>query len=301
MTLNQLKYLVAVAEQGHFGQAAARCYVSQPSLSAAIKHVEAELGVRIFERGKTGVMVTDVGAEVIEQARRALAEAAQVKTVAQGGRHPLRGLFRLGVIHTIAPYLLPSQTVALRRLAPQMPLDIEESMTAQLDQLLKAGELDAAIVAMPYAAPGIEVQALYDEELLVVVPAQHPFARRKALNASDLDRADLLMLPAGHCLRDQVLDACGERSRQAPQGRHGNSLETLRSMVASGLGVTVMPATALVARYDSPLVRAIPLAAPPPQRRVVIAWRQGFTRPLAIRRIAEAIAGLDLPTTPIVA
>jgi len=299
MTLNELKYLVAVADERHFGQAAARCFVSQPSLSASIKNIEVELGVRVFERGKAGVVVTDAGAAVVEQARRTLVEAAHIRTVAQRGKHQLRGALRLGVIHTIAPYLLPALTVALRRLAPHMPLDIEESMTAHLDRLLKAGELDAAIVAMPYAAPGIAVRALYDEDLLVVAPMQHALCRRREVAVADLESAELLMLPAGHCLRDQVLAACNEFSREPAQGRQGNSLETLRSMVASGLGVTVMPATALVPRYASPLVTAIPFVAPQPKRRVAIAWRQGFTRPLAIRRMSEAIAGLELPISPV--
>ena len=299
MTLNELRYLVAVADERHFGQAAARCFVSQPSLSASIKNIEVELGVRVFERGKAGVVVTDVGAEIVAQARRTLAEAAQVRTVALRGKHQLRGALRLGVIHTIAPYLLPALTVALRRLAPHMPLDIEESMTAHLDQLLRAGELDAVIVALPYAAPGIEVRALYDEALLLVAPVQHALGRRREIATAELEAADLLMLPAGHCLRDQVLDACNESSRQPPQGRQGNSLETLRSMVASGLGLTIMPATALVPRYASPLIRAIPFVAPQPRRRVAIAWRQGFTRPLAVCRIAEAVAGLELPISPV--
>jgi LysR family hydrogen peroxide-inducible transcriptional activator len=295
VTLTELKYLIAVAEEQHFGRAAERSHVSQPSLSTAIKNIEGELGVRVFERSKRGVAVTQIGAEIVAQARRALEEAARIKTVAKRGKNQLRGVLRLGVIHTIAPYLLPQLVAALRKVAPEMPLDIEENMTANLDRLLKAGEIDVAILALPYAAPGIAVEPLYDEEFQVLVPARHAFARRRTVPIDELDGGDLLLLPVGHCLRDQVLDACTEFSRPPPQGRLGNSLETLRSMVASGLGITVLPATALVERYRSPLVKALPFAEPRPLRRIALAWRAAFARPAAVRKIVEAIRGLDLP------
>jgi LysR family hydrogen peroxide-inducible transcriptional activator len=295
VTLTELKYLIAVAEEQHFGRAAERSHVSQPSLSTAIKNIEGELGVRVFERSKRGVAVTQIGAEIVAQARRALEEAARIKTVAKRGKNQLRGVLRLGVIHTIAPYLLPQLVAALRKVAPEMPLDIEENMTANLDRLLKAGEIDVAILALPYAAPGIAVEPLYDEEFQVLVPARHAFARRRTVPIVELDGGDLLLLPVGHCLRDQVLDACTEFSRPPPQGRLGNSLETLRSMVASGLGITVLPATALVERYRSPLVKALPFAEPRPLRRIALAWRAAFARPAAVRKIVEAIRGLDLP------
>jgi len=295
MTLTELKYLVAVAEEQHFGRAAERSFVSQPSLSAAIKNIEEELGVRVFERSKRGVTLTEIGAEIVAQARRALDEAARIKVVAKQGKNQLKGVLRLGVIHTIAPYLLPQLVAALRRLAAEMPLDIEENMTTNLDRLLKAGEIDVAILALPYEGAGIEVEPLYDEEFQVVVPARHAFARRRAIPVAELDGGELLLLPVGHCLRDQVLGACTEFSRPPPPGRLGNSLETLRSMVASGLGVTVLPTTALTERYRSPLVKAIPFAEPVPKRRVAIAWRKGFARPKAVRQIVEAIRGLDLP------
>jgi LysR family hydrogen peroxide-inducible transcriptional activator len=213
MTLTELKYLIAVADEQHFGRAAERSFVSQPSLSAAIKNVEQELGVRVFERSKRGVKLTDVGVEIVAQARRTLDEAARIKTVAKQGKGRYR--LRLGVIHTIAPYLLPQLVAALRKLAPEMSLDIEENMTANLDRLLKTGELDAAILALPYEAPGIEVEPLYDEEFQVVVPQRHPLAQRRRIPVGELDGGELLLLPVGHCLRDQVLGACTEFS-QAP-------------------------------------------------------------------------------------
>jgi len=295
MTLTELRYIVAVAEERHFGRAAVRCHVSQPSLSASVANLEDELGVKLFERGKRGVSLTRVGDEVVAQARRTLEESARVKTVAQQGRNQLKGILRLGVIHTIAPYLLPDLVAALRKSAPDMPLDIEENTTAALDLLLKAGELDAVILALPYAGPGIETEPLYDEPFKVVVPRGHALAKRKSIAADELDSADLLLLPEGHCLRDQVLQACREFSRPPPPGRQGNSLETLRSMVASGAGITVLPATALTARYANSLVKVIAFAPPVPMRRVALAWRKAFARPAAVKKLAETIRGLDLP------
>jgi len=295
VTLTELKYLIAVAEEQHFGRAAERSFVSQPSLSAAVKNIEDELGVRVFERSKRGVAVTPIGEEIVAQARRTLEEAARIKTVAKQGKNQLRGVLKLGVIHTIAPYLLPQLVAALRKLAPEMPLDIEENMTANLDRLLKAGEIDVAILALPYEGQGIAVEPLYDEEFQVLVPARHPLARRRNVPVEELDGGELLLLPVGHCLRDQVLGACTEFSRPPPPGRLGNSLETLRSMVASGLGITVLPATALVERHRSPLVKALPFAGSRPLRRIALAWRTAFARPAAVRKIVEAIRGLDLP------
>ena len=297
MTLTELKYVVAVAEARHFGHAAERCFVSQPSLSASVKNLEEELGVTLFERGKRGVFLTEAGEQIVAQARRALEEAERVKTVARQGRDPLKGVLRLGIIHTIAPYLLPDLVGALRRAAPGMPLDVEESTTANLDRMLKAGELDAVILALPYEGPGIETVPLYEETFRVAAPANHALARKKSIAVEDLDAGELLLLPIGHCFRDQVLDACHEFSRPPEAGRQGNSLETLRSMVASGLGVTVLPATALTARHANALVKTVPFTAPCPVRRVALASRRGFHRPAALVRLVEAIGGLKLPVT----
>lgn len=297
MTLTELKYIVAVAEERHFGRAAERSFVSQPSLSASVKNLEEELGVTLFERGKRGVFLTEAGERIVEQARRALAEAERVKLVARQGRDPLKGTLRLGIIHTIAPYLLPGLVAALRRLTPEMPLDVEENITATLDRMLRAGELDAVILALPYEAPGVDVLPLYEENFEVVVPARHALAKRKSVAVEDLDAGELLLLPVGHCFRDQVLDACTEFSRPPEPGRQGNSLETLRSMVASGLGVSVLPATALTERHASALVKAVPFTNPQPSRRVVLASRHGFHRSGALAKLAEAVRGLDLPVT----
>ncbi len=297
MTLTELKYVVAVAEARHFGRAAERCFVSQPSLSASVKNLEEELGVTLFERGKRGVFVTEAGEQIVAQARRALEETERIKTVARQGRDPLKGVLRLGIIHTIAPYLLPSLVAALRRVAPDMPLDVEENTTAALDRMLKAGELDAVILALPYEGPAIEVVPLYEEVFRVIAPAKHALARKRAIAVEDLDAGELLLLPVGHCFRDQILDACREFSRPPEAGRQGNSLETLRSMVASGLGVTVLPATALTSRHAHPLVKQVEFTAPCPTRRVALASRRGFHRAAALDKLVGAIRGLDLPVT----
>ncbi|MGZ8265292.1 MAG: LysR substrate-binding domain-containing protein [Burkholderiales bacterium] len=299
MTLTELRYVVAVAAERHFGRAAERCFVSQPSLSAAVKHLEEELGVMLFERGKGEVLVTPIGEEIVAQARRALEEADRVKSLAKQGRDPLDGPLRLGVIHTVAPYLLPDLVAELVRAAPRMPLDIEENLTANLDGMLRGGLIDAAIVALPYGGAGIEVMPLYSEPFRVIVPVKHPWARRKLVHPEELATENLLLLNVGHCFRDQVLDACHEFARPATPGKQGNSLETIRNMVMSGIGISVLPASALTPRYANPLVRAIDFAPPAPMRRLVIAARHGFPRAAALGAVVSAIVKLDLPVEPL--
>ncbi len=299
MTLTELKYIVAVASERHFGRAAERCFVSQPSLSAAVKNLEDELGVKIFERGKGEVLVTPVGEQVIAQAQRALDEAQRVKAVAKQGANPLKGALHLGVIHTVAPYLLPELIAALKSMAPDMPLDIEENLTANLDQMLREGLIDVAILALPYDAPGVKVMPLYEEEFRVIVPAKHAWSRRKTVSAAELGAENLLLLNIGHCFRDQVVDACHEFSRAAASGKQGNSLETIRNMVASGMGISVLPATALTAKYANPLVKAVDFMVPRPTRRIVVAYRETFPRLAVVNVLAKAIAKLDLPISAI--
>ena len=287
MTLTELKYVVAVAAE--------RSFVSQPSLSAAVRNLEDELGVQIFERGKGEVLVTPIGEEVVAQAKRALEEAGRVKAVALAGTNPLEGPLKLGIIHTVAPYFLPELVAALARSAPRMPLDIEENLTANLDGMLRSGTIDAAIVALPYEAPGVNAIDLYSEKFRVIVPAKHRWARRRTIRPDELAEENLMLLNVGHCFRDQVLDACHEFVRPPTQGKEGNSLETIRNMVMSGMGVSVLPATALTPRYANPLVRAIDFSPPAPSRKMVIATRSGFPRAAAIAKVTEAIGRLELP------
>lgn len=299
MTLQELRYAVAVARERHFGRAAAACFVSQPSLSTAIRHLEDDLGVTLFERTRGEIVVTEIGRQVIAQAERVLDEASRVKGVAAAGKDQLCGPLKLGVIHTIAPYLLPELVAALRDTARDMPLDIEENMTDKLDRMLREGAIDVAILALPFEAPGIETRPIYDEDFAIAVPAKHPWAKRRQVPAAELMAQNLLLLSAGHCLRDQILEACSRFARPGDSAKQGNSLETLRSMVASNLGITVLPSTAFTPKYASPLVKRVSFTPPVPSRRIVLATRQDFYRPRAIALLADALRALALPIRPI--
>ena len=290
MTLNELRYLVAVAQEKSFGRAAAKCFVSQPALSVAIHKLEDELGTLLFERGKSEITVTPVGERVVEQAQRVLEEASRIRELARAGRDQLAGPLKLGVIYTVAPYLIPDLVPVLRKLAPQMPLELEENMTEALETELKSGRLDAAIVALPFAPPGVTTVFLYEEPFQVVVPSEHKWANRKSVRPDELAGEHAILLNVGHCFRDQVLDACPELNRQGVPTARTNSLETVRNMVASGLGVSVLPRDALTPKYHSRLVVPVPFAKPVPSRRVVLAYRKSFPRPEAIEVVRLAVA-----------
>jgi LysR family hydrogen peroxide-inducible transcriptional activator len=290
MTLNELRYIVAVANERSFGRAAQKCFVSQPALSVAIQKLEAELGARLFERGKAEVSVTPVGERVVEQAQKVLEEAARIREMAQAGRNQLAGPLKLGAIYTVAPYLLPDLIPALRDLAPQMPLEIEENLTLHLAASLKSGRIDAAIVALPFAPPGMVTEFLYEEPFQIVVPQGHKWAKRKSVHPEELAGEHTILLNVGHCFRDQVLDACPELNQVAPQVTRTNSLETVRNMVASGLGVSVLPRDAMTPKYYSKLVVPVPFTRPAPSRRIALAWRKSFPRPQAVRAIRDAVA-----------
>lgn len=295
MTLNELRYIVAVAHERSFGRAAQRCFVSQPALSVAIQKLEEELGTRLFERGKAEISVTPVGERIVEQAQKVLEEAARVKELAQAGRNQLSGSLKLGAIYTVAPYLLPDLIPALHELAPQMPLEIEENLTENLEVALKSGRIDAAIVALPFDPPGIVAEFLYEEPFRIVVPRGHKWAKRKAVAAGELAGERTILLGVGHCFRDQVLDACPELNSGESPATRANSLETVRNMVASGLGVSVLPRDAMTPKYHSQLVVPVPFTKPTPARRIALAWRKSFPRPQAIRAIRDAVAACRPP------
>jgi LysR family transcriptional regulator, hydrogen peroxide-inducible genes activator len=289
MTLNELRYLVAVAHERNFGRAAQKCYVSQPALSVAIQKLEEELGAQLFERGKSEVSVTPIGGRVVEQAQKVLEESARIREIAETGRNQRLGLLRIGVIYSVAPYLLPDLIPSLHLVAPQMPLDIEENLTENLEGLLRSGRIDAAIVALPFAPPGVATEFLYEEPFQVVVPRGHKWAKRKWLRPDELAAERPILLSVGHCFRDQVLDACPELNRNETHLARTNSLETIRNMVASGLGVSVLPRDAMTPKYHSRLVVSVPFARPVPSRRIALAWRKSFPRPDAIEAIREAV------------
>jgi LysR family hydrogen peroxide-inducible transcriptional activator len=264
--------------------------VSQPALSVAIQKLEEELGARLFERGKAEITVTAVGRRVVEQAQKVLEEAARVKEIAQSGADPLAGPLRLGAIYTVAPYLLPDLIPALHVAAPQMPLEIEENLTENLESELRSGRIDAAIVALPFAPPGVATEFLYEEPFRIVVPRGHRWTKRKSVRAEELASERTILLGVGHCFRDQVLDACPELNRATAPAARANSLETVRNMVASGLGVSVLPRDAMTPRFHSNLVVPVPFARPVPSRRIALAWRRSFPREQAIRAIRDAVA-----------
>ncbi len=290
MTLNELRYIVAVAQERNFGRAAQRCFISQPALSVAIQKLEEELQTQLFERGKSEITVTPVGERIVEQAHKVLEEAARIRDIAQAGRNQLAGLFRLGAIYTVAPYLLPDLVPALNALAPDMPLEIEENITEQLEAALKTGRIDAAIIALPFQPPGIATEFLYEEPFQVVVPQRHPWAKRKTIDPSELAGEHAILLNVGHCFRDQVLESCPELNRGDAPVTRTNSLETIRNMVASGLGISVLPRDALTSKYHSRLVVPVAFAKPVPSRRIALAYRKSFPRPAAIAAIREAVA-----------
>ncbi|MBL8446106.1 MAG: LysR family transcriptional regulator [Zoogloeaceae bacterium] len=300
MTLTDLRYLVALARERHFGRAAEKCHVSQPTLSVAIKKVEEELGVILFERSATEVKITETGRRVVNQAEKVLVEAAQIKEIAAAGKDPLAGPLRLGVIYTIGPYLLPKLIPKVHELAPRMPLVIQENYTARLAEALKRGELDVIIISLPFEEPGVVVQPVYDEPFRVVLPADHPWTGQAAIHADDLANDQLLLLSTGNCFRDQVLEVCPECRNVGGLQRtlEGSSLETIRLMVATGAGVTVLPSSAADELPDqTPLLAVRRFVEPEPSRRVALAWRVTYPRSGALDVIRSAVLDSSLPGT----
>lgn len=289
MTFNELRYIVAVAQEKNFRRAAEKVFVSQPALSLAIQKLENELGVQIFERSRAAVSMTPIGELIVTQSQRALEEVAQIKTLASQGKDQLVGTLKIGAIYTVGPYLLPELIPVLKRKAPQMPLDMEENTTANLQTQLINGRLDAIIIALPFGEPGISTYPLYDEDFNVLVPKDHPWAQKKQLKTFELATEKLLLLNSGHCFSNQVREICSEFNSSIGEIQQGNSLETIRNMVASGLGITVLPMSAGSNKFHSKLTREIPFAAPAPARRIALAWRKSYARKQAIEVLAEAI------------
>jgi LysR family hydrogen peroxide-inducible transcriptional activator len=314
MTLTELKYIVAVAREKHFGRAAEACHVSQPTLSLAIKKLEEELDVKLFERSASEVAVTPLGQEIVRQAQSVLEQAAEIREIAKRGKDPLAGPMRLGVIYTIGPYLLPDLVREVIRSVPQMPLMLHENLTVKLLEMLRTGEIDCAILAEPFPDAGLAIAPLYDEPFMAAVPAKHPLASQSTVTAEALKSETMLLLGTGHCFRDHVLEVCPEFARFANHTDgirktfEGSSLETIKHMVAAGMGMTLVPRLSVPdfklptrragGRNDEP-VRYLPVldpqGGPPPTRRVVLAWRRSFTRYEAIAALRNAIYACALP------
>tara|TARA_R110002110_G_scaffold205066_7_gene417004 strand:+ start:124897 stop:125796 length:900 start_codon:yes stop_codon:yes gene_type:complete len=297
MTLTELRYLVALSETGHFRKAAEQCNVSQPTLSIAIKKLEEELGISLFERSRHKVTATPIGERVVDQARTVLQEAQNLQHLAELGKDPLGSMLSVGAIYTVGPYLFPRLVTQLQKMAPTMPLFIEESFTANLRGKLSSGELDAVFVALPFTEPEVVTRKVYQEPFVVLLQENHPLSCEKAIDPAALAEHRVLMMGEGHCFRDQVLEAC-PGLQQAISDSHsrgqamveGSSLETLKHMVASGLGITVLPQSAAnIATYGENTLVIRPFLDPAPQRTIALAWRVSYPRHQAIELLADAL------------
>ncbi|MEJ2760567.1 MAG: hydrogen peroxide-inducible genes activator [Gammaproteobacteria bacterium] len=302
MTLTELRYIVAVAKELHFGHAAAACFVSQPTLSVAVKKLEDELGVVIFERHQHEVTVTPLGEQIVRQAQQVLEQAKTIKLIAEEGKDPLKGKVRLGVIYTIGPYLLPKLIPLLTRRAPDLSLIIDEDFTANLADKLRQGDLDVIIVSTPFEVQGIVTEVLYKEPFMVALPRHHPLAKKKSIKADDLVNETLLLLKTGNCFRDQVMEVCPAcksdtfSKDKIQKTLEGSSLETIRQMVAAGSGVTVLPSTSVMVESQDvdTLLEYRPFARPVPEREVALAYRQTYPRKKLIEMLIDTIRDCDL-------
>ena len=302
MTLTELKYIVAVAREKHFGRAAEACFVSQPTLSVAVKKLEDELDVKLFERGSSEVGITPLGEQIVRQAQLVIEQAGAIKDIAKRGKDPLAGPLSLGIIYTIGPYLLPELVKHAIARTPQMPLMLQENFTVKLLEMVRSGELDCAIMAEPFPDAGLATAALYDEPFVVALPKAHALSKRKAISAEELKQETMLLLGTGHCFRDHVLEVCPEFARLAShveglrKSFEGSSLETIKHMVASGMGITVVPQLSVQPELQpsSSFLKYIPFSAPVPTRRVVLVWRRSFTRYEAIAALRNAVYACSL-------
>jgi len=293
VTLSELRFVVALAREKNFRRAAEKCFVSQPALSLAIKKLEEELGVSLFERSRSKVTVTSIGQLISNQANIVLDEAEKIKELSRQGDRQLENPFSLGLIYSIAPYLIPLLIPILRKDLPNMPLEVEENITKNLEEHLKKGGLDAAIIALPFEKPGIECVHLYDEPFEVIVPINHALANKSALSAKELGREKVMLLDNDHCYSNQILEACPGLAKNRDV-QLGNSLETIRNMVASNLGISVLPKSATVSGYDNPLVKTIPFSEPKPYRRIALAYRKSTVKKDAINYIIKSIQKINL-------
>ena len=291
LKLKDLRYLVAVADTRHFGRAAERCFVSQPTLSTQLKKLEEYLGVQLIERQPKRVALTAAGEEIVTRARRILEASDEVVTLARAHRDPLAGALRIAMLPTIGPYLLPRVAREITKALPRLDLRLYEYPTAAMLAKLRAGEIDLGILALPVDLDGLEARELYDEAFMVALPATHPLAKRPTIRIQDLHGETLLLLEDGHCLRDQALAVCSHASMQEKQDFRATSLETLRQMVATGAGVTLLPELATHGAYRHARgVVVRPFARPAPLRKIGGVWRRTTARHAAIAAVCAQIA-----------
>jgi len=290
LKLKDLRYLVAVADSRHFGRAAASCFVSQPTLSAQIKKLEDYLGVQLIERHPKRVALTEAGEQIVARARRILEASDEVVTLARSHRDPLSGRLRIALLPTIGPYLLPRLTRTIRKDLPRLEMRLYEHQTTQILQKLHAGELDLGILALPVDLEGLDSRPLYEEAFVVALPEHHRLAKRPNIRVQDLKDETLLLLEDGHCLTDQALEVCSGVGMHDSQDFRATSLETLRQMVATGAGVTLLPALASEGAYGNTRgVVVKPFAKPAPTRHVGAVWRKTTARGPAIEAVCKLI------------
>ncbi len=287
MNLRDLRYLVAVAEHKHFGRAAEACFVSQPTLSTQLKKLEETLGVTLIERSNRQVMLSPAGEQIVLQAQKVLREVNTLTAMAEQFRDPLGGDFRLGVIPTVAPYLLPFILSPMRKAFPNLRLQLVEAQTAQITRMLKQGDLDAVLLALPLNEENIHEIELYKEPFLFAVSKQHPKAKQAQVALKDLEEEEVLLLEDGHCLRDQALDVCNAHQAVENTNFRATSLETLRQMVAANAGITLMPQ--LATRVRGVGVRYIPFSGKQPYRTIGLCWRGTSTRAPLLKEMAKVL------------
>lgn len=288
MNLRDFEYVIALAETGHFGQAAARCHVTQPTLSTQVAKLEDSLGVQIFERGKRRVFPTKAGEAIVAQTRTVLNEVRRLEDMARQPGYPLGGPFRLGAIPTVGPYLLPHLLPILRTHYSELKLFVSEHITERLVEMLLSTEVDAAILSLPLEEPGLDQEAIMEEEFVAALPPDHPLAAKKTLQEADLVSTDLLLLAEGHCMRRQTLKIC-QAYREKRYPFQASSIESLRQMVASGAGSTLLPTLAARGPFAETRVEIRPLQPPTPRRTLVLAWRSTFPKVEAMRALAELL------------
>ena len=291
MTLSELRFVVSVAQEKNFRRAAAKSFVSQPALSLAIKKIENELGVLIFERNRMGISLTTVGEKIVNQAQIVLEEADKIKAISIVEKNTQQVEVKIGLIYSIAPYLLPSIISLVKNSSPEIILDAEEDITTNLVKKLDEGSIDAAIIALPFDVPGIETKPLYDEPFKVLIPTKHPWNNKQKINAKELKNEKILLLDNTHCFSMQVREACPGISDKA-EVQAGTSLETIRNMVASNLGISILPQSATANNYSNDLINILPFESPIPFRRVAMAFRRGSSKKQSLDKIVKSITSV---------
>lgn len=294
MNLRDLRYLIALADLRHFGRAAEHCNVSQPTLSTQIKKLEDELGVQLIERSPRQVMLTPAGSDIITRARRVLAEVDQMRETARRTSDPEAGSVRFGIFPTLAPYLLPHVVPNIRKRFPRLELLLVEEKTETILHMLREGRLDCAVLALPLHEDWLDIEFLFDEPFMLAVPARHPLATHRNLKLNELSEQHLLLLEDGHCMREQALEVCAMAGAGEKEGFRATSLETLRQMVAAGVGITLLPILAVKPPVAaSEFISLLPFKKPPPTRSLALVWRKSSAMSEFLKKMAEVLR--DLP------